>query len=99
MVDSIQIGNIQSGVVGDVEPVEPIWFTEGLEDDCWYNWDWQHGVNDEDRFFITFPDGIWTAKIGQEWCTRLETQHNFEKYHVYDAGYSYPLGNNTHFPA
>lgn len=82
MVDSIQIGNIQSGVVGDVEPVEPIWFTEGLEDDCWYNWDWQHGVNDEDRFFITFPDGIWTARIGQEWCTRLETQHNFEKYHV-----------------
>lgn len=82
MTGEYKIGNIQPGYTEDVEPVIPIWFNKGIEDDCWFNWDWAHGSNDQNRFFITYPEDRWTAEIGQDWCTRLETQANNTDYHV-----------------
>ncbi len=82
MSTSRQLSNIVAGHTEDVQPVQPIWFNPGEEDVCWYNWDWHHGKNDEDRFFITYPEDRWTATIGQSWVNRLETQHNDARYHL-----------------
>ena len=82
MSTSRQLSNIIAGHTEEVQPVQPIWFNPGEENECWYNWDWRHGKNDEGRFFITYPEDRWTATIGQSWVNRLETQHNFQRYHV-----------------
>ena len=82
MSTSRQLSNVIAGHTEEVQPVQPIWFDRGEENECWYNWDWRHGKNDEGRFFITYPEDRWTAAIGQSWVNRLETQHNFQRYHV-----------------
>ena len=54
------------------EEVTPDWFNQD-QANGWWNWDWRHAQDDQGRFFITFPENVWTLKTGFDWVPQVNS--------------------------